>query len=236
MENASKALIIAATTILGILLLSVMVYMFRAAAKVDEQYDTNQSQRSLEQENSQFEVYNNNYNTIMDLISVANLAYNNNVQYDYDSASSIEINIKIGSKTYTIPKTNPDTTNNSNDSDYNTTRVDSYGKNRIWINGKAISIYDLANKSLKDLGISATSTDKLTKTHYGIISYSYDKDGKYMEGTVSKSARVYKYIFKCEPDKITYNNKTGKITGMTFSINDSIATTSELYWNPSWDD
>ena len=39
MENASKALIIAASVILGVLLFSLMIMMFRRAALVDQNYE-----------------------------------------------------------------------------------------------------------------------------------------------------------------------------------------------------
>lgn len=98
MESAVKALMIAATTILGMLLLSIMIYMFRSAAKVDEQYDSNQSQLSLELDNSQFEYYNRPYNTIMDLISLANLVYSNNVENNWDAARAVNLKINIEGK------------------------------------------------------------------------------------------------------------------------------------------
>lgn len=220
MENAAKALIIVATTILGVLLFSIMIYMFRAGARVDEQYDATQAQRQLELKNSKFEVYNKNNNTIMDLITVANLAYSNNVETDYDDSKAIEINIKINGKEFIIPKVNPNSTG------------ENFGKNEIIANGTVISIYDLADKTLKELGIS-NSDDKLSKSYYGKINYTKDSDGNPVENG-SKTGRVYKYLFKCS--KMSYYNLTGTVESMNFELNTDIDSNSEIFWKSNYDE
>ena len=47
MDNASKALIMAASILLGVMLFSVFVYVFRAGASLDETYDAAQNIRQL---------------------------------------------------------------------------------------------------------------------------------------------------------------------------------------------
>ena len=72
MDNASKALIMAASVLLGLLLLSMMIYVFRAAASIDENYDARQGERELQLFNSKFEVFDKN-----EIEELWNATYNN---------------------------------------------------------------------------------------------------------------------------------------------------------------
>ncbi len=249
MENAVKALLIAATTLLGVLLLSIMVYMFRVGASVDEQYEQNQSSLQLELYNSNFEVYNTQYNSIMDLITVCNLAYSKNIENNYDNRIGISINIKLGSKSFQIP------------SDKSVAESAGLQKNQILLNGSAISIYNLADTPLKDLGILGVgdSNDKLSKSYTGTVTYKKNKYGERIwecancgrttmglnapdkcyicekkvlsAKEITNSATVYKYIFNCS--KVEYDDKTGRVISMNFELNKVTDSDSILYWNSS---
>lgn len=221
MENATKALIMVATVLLGIMLMSLLMYTFRAAAKVDEQYESNQSLRNLELYNSKFEKYNKCDNTILDLIDLCGLAYSNNVDCEYDQGLAIEIDIKIGNKTYIIPSSfseadrEPLTAVKAPLVGKTARLMDGYGKNRIWDGSTIISIYDLVNKTAGELGITGIPSDeRLTKTYMGYASYVRynDRTGAYEE--VEENITVYKYYFKCT--EVKYNDITHKVTKMTF--------------------
>ena len=84
MENASRALYMAAAIIIAFMILAILINVFKAGAKLNEDYDFKQSKEQLELFNSKFEVYDKNNNTISDIISAINLAYsvNKNVEYD----------------------------------------------------------------------------------------------------------------------------------------------------------
>lgn len=91
MENASKALIIVAGVLIGIMILSLAVYltttMGGSAAKVHEQVRQDQ----LSQFNSQFTKYDGREDaTIYDILTIANLAMNNNEEYDLLPAGNRE--------------------------------------------------------------------------------------------------------------------------------------------------
>ena len=105
MENASKALIMVASVLIGIMLLSVMIYVFRAGAKVNEAYDNNQISNQLELYNSKFEYYDKDNNTIVDMITLANLAYDVNSECDYDVSSAVRIKIVVGNEEFIISNT-----------------------------------------------------------------------------------------------------------------------------------
>ena len=51
MENASRALIMAATVLLGVLLITMFVYIFREGSQVSKNYD-------IQQQANQLELYN----------------------------------------------------------------------------------------------------------------------------------------------------------------------------------
>lgn len=89
MENASKALIMAAEVMIGVLVLSLMVYLFisfgSSSAQINEQMD----ETKLAEFNSQFDKYKDKTdNTIYDIITVANLARENNSYYELTNLSN----------------------------------------------------------------------------------------------------------------------------------------------------
>ena len=244
MENATKALIMAATVILGIMLLSLMMYTFRAAARVDEQYESNQSERSIELNNSKFEQYYRRDNTIMDLIDLCGMAYSNNVDCDYDQARAMEINISIDGTTYSIPShfaetdREPLTAYKAGQIGLTDRLQDGYAKNRIWRGGTIISIYDLVNRPASELGVSgARPGERLTRTYNGMVTYRRHNDRTNAEETVTEYLTVYKYYFKC--DNIEYNDVTHRVTKMEFSRSNNsdfpYGNNDIRAWHSAWD-
>ena len=86
MENASKALLIAAGVLIGIMILSIAVYLAvtfgQTAAEVNEEIRVNQ----VAQFNSQFTKYDGAQVTIHDIITMANIARTNNEEYQLGSS------------------------------------------------------------------------------------------------------------------------------------------------------
>lgn len=80
MENASKALIIAGEMLLGIMVLSLLVYFFSRAANFSHTYQSIKDDEEIAQFNSNFEKYMKtgvSYN-IRDIVTVINFARNYN--------------------------------------------------------------------------------------------------------------------------------------------------------------
>ena len=205
MENAAKALLMAAGILLGILLLSVMIYVFRQGARVQQTYDQKQITNQLELYNSKFEKYDRDTNNIMDIISLANLAFDVNKDSNFESTNAVQIDIVIGGDTFVLPNTNEITQRNTILSD----------------TGNVMSIYDLAYLPLKasagekSLGITPASisggmakdTDKLTTTKL--------VDGK----------TIYKFLFKVEDsDDFQYHIENLKVSRIKVTA----------YCNPDW--
>lgn len=88
MENASKALIMAATVLIGVIILSLGLYLFayfsNYANDVEQENITNQ----IAQFNSQFLAFQGEDLTVYDVITLANLAKNYNQNNGFTSNST----------------------------------------------------------------------------------------------------------------------------------------------------
>lgn len=98
MENASKALIMAGGVLIGILLISFMVIFLRKAGSMSAEYDTQISDNELAKFNSEFEIYARDDNTIFDVITAVNHAWDINKKNGFDQGNSVTIKIVKGSK------------------------------------------------------------------------------------------------------------------------------------------
>lgn len=90
MENASKALLMAAGVLIGVLILTLAVYLFATFGATSAELHKQQATNRLNEFNSQFTSYeekNEDGLTIYDFITVANLATENNNYYDLDYKS-----------------------------------------------------------------------------------------------------------------------------------------------------
>ena len=90
MENASKALIMAAGVLIGVLILSLAVYLFTTfgatSAELHRQNDANR----INQFNTQFTSYEAKQGiTIYDVITIANLATENNIYYELPKVQGV---------------------------------------------------------------------------------------------------------------------------------------------------
>ncbi len=96
MENASKALLMAAGVLIGVLVLSLAVFLFTDfGSKASKIYDRIQ-ENQLTQYNAQYTVYSGREDiTIYDIITVANKAKQNNEDYkeytDFENIYKVRI-------------------------------------------------------------------------------------------------------------------------------------------------
>lgn len=185
MENASKALLITAGVILGVMLLSVMIYLFRQGARVNQTYDQKQINLQLELYNSKFETFDRDNNNIMDVISLCNLAFDVNKEVNFDQATSVEIEVVVGSKKYTLPNKNA---------------IDK--RNLILDGSSPISIYNLAEYSFEKLGLTTLplggqKSDRLsdTKLEDGKTKYKYQfKTDEFIYYPINKKVSKIKLV------------------------------------------
>lgn len=91
MENASKALLMAASVLIGIILISLMVIMFMNSGNVSSSYDKTISQEEISVFNSNFTKYVGRNLTIHEVKSIIYFAEANGVKVDSDVTSTINI-------------------------------------------------------------------------------------------------------------------------------------------------
>ena len=89
MENASKALLMAASVLIGIILISLMVIMFMNSGNVSSSYDKTISQEEISVFNSNFTKYVGRNLTIHEVKSIIYFAEANGVKVDSDVTSTI---------------------------------------------------------------------------------------------------------------------------------------------------
>lgn len=86
MENASKALLMAAGVLIGLLVLSLAVYLFATFGATSAELHKQNDADRINQFNTQFTQYEaKNDVTIYDIVTVANLAKENNTEYELTS-------------------------------------------------------------------------------------------------------------------------------------------------------
>lgn len=110
MENAIKALYMAIGVLIGILVLTLFVYVFSQGRKYMTSVNDEETSRIAQEYNSKLLVYvkdknkinDDIYNSVYDIISACNLAYDINKQYDFDNKTNLEIVMNIGGTSHTL--------------------------------------------------------------------------------------------------------------------------------------
>ncbi len=206
MENATKALEIAGSVLLGVLILGLLVFEYRKISnlkKVEE--DVKVSQQS-EDFNKKFEAYNRNlYGS--ELLSLANQIQDYNDRYSGEKTSQYENQgyQKVELKTIIKTATNKLAAKPYNLSDflkvYNDLARDIENMNK---NCK------YKNKSISYWANSGKETERIFPDKSNKI---YDDIAKYKD-LYNEQLDITRKTFKCT--KINYDNKNGRITNMTF--------------------
>ncbi len=98
MENASKALLMAGGVLIGILILTLAVYLFITFGAQSKEIYSKMEEKQLTQYNAQYTIYAGRSDvTIYDIISLANLAYENNENYknygNYDDSYKVIVSL-----------------------------------------------------------------------------------------------------------------------------------------------
>lgn len=92
MENASKALIIAAEILIGVLILTAFVFIFRAFGAFSDTVNENIEVKNVTEFNTKFEIYNGRKDlTAQDLITIGNLAK----QYNQSDSAAMTITVTV---------------------------------------------------------------------------------------------------------------------------------------------
>lgn len=96
MENASKALIMAGSILIGIIIVSTFVYVFRSSADFAQSYEKTASTVNITKFNDKFEQFSDRTDiTIYEIVSLVNYAKN------YNKDNSSQIDVVVGNTSYT---------------------------------------------------------------------------------------------------------------------------------------
>ena len=206
MENATKALEIAGSVLLGVLILGLLVFEYRKISnlkKVEEDVEVSQQSEDF---NKKFEAYNRNlYGS--ELLSLANQIQDYNDRYAGEKTSQYENQgyQKVELKTIIKTATNrlaAGTCDLSHFLDvYNVLARDIENMNK---NCK------YKNKSISYWANSGKETERIFPDKSNKI---YDDIAKYKD-LYNEQLDITRKTFKCT--KINYDNKNGRITNMTF--------------------
>lgn len=214
MENALKAFYMAAGMLIAIMILGLFIYLFKTGARFGENYDLTKSQEQIDQFNSKFEVYVKGVeenkdgiiysgNTIFDIITLSNLAYDINEKNGNDDKNRVEIEIngfKTGSLSIGIPK--------KLIGEENVLKKNSFFKSIIKdINETTETVL------MDDILVSSdiVSKGKLTDA---IVNLKADNE-------IKLNRIIYRYYFICEDKDITYSEVTGKVNKMVFTLKEN---------------
>lgn len=196
MDNFSKAFYMAGATVIALLVLFLMIYMFREAAKVGENYDSSKGRENVDSFNSKFErfqaseekseistdgdtVYKTDPNVASDVVSAVNLAYNINTKSGNDPVNNVEVYIYLKNSSVAYSLTNSSSAKKN--TMFKGTDTNSYITTNEFLNLEVES-----GKFLSDTKI-ATNTNKI----------------------------IYRYSFS---GNLEYSDKTGKVNKVTFKL------------------
>ena len=104
MENATKALLIAAGVLIGMMILSMGVYLYYSIGSYVERSQEQIAQQEVDKFNTQFYNYQSDENEIFsfqDVVTAANLAYENNIKYEFpNNINELKSVISAGNDNY----------------------------------------------------------------------------------------------------------------------------------------
>lgn len=166
MENATKALLMAASVLIGVVILSLGVYLFLYLGSYAEGVEDQNKDNQIAQFNSQFLSYQGKEGlTIYDVITVANMAKDYNEENGYTNSSLGYINVVTPiSGVGSIPSNgnNPGSANNISEIQKNI--PDAIGKEEIEDGKKVYKLktYKCTNVEI-DSETSRVSTITITK-------------------------------------------------------------------------
>ena len=219
MENAVKAIYIAAGMLLGVMILSVLVYIFRQGASLGRNYDIDRQTEQITAFNSQFEKYTGvalqrknlskedygysfeeKSNIPSDVVTCANLAYNINRKNEYDVVNHVKVIVKINTNTYYIYP------------------YESQPKNCF------LTINETAAKNAAKNSISNTDTSKCKSFYDFLREYNDVKIVNISAKKYNSSGEsIYRYYFDVDEDEnghkgmgIQYSDVTGKVNKIVF--------------------
>lgn len=214
MENAVKAMYIAAGTMIALMILTAWVYLFRNGARLGQGYEQTQMTAQVVKFNGQFDSYAKITNqltssaygysfivkgsTASDIITCANLAMSVNEQNDYDEENSLQVIVVCGGDKYAVYPI-PNQPKNK----FIKNKSLSDARTRTNFNDDELVDFNDFLKMYNNVRIVDITSDRFTSVGESIYEYYFDVD-KDENGTHSGEA-------------MTYSEVTGKVNKIVFT-------------------
>ena len=224
MDNSVKALYIAAGVLLGVMILSVWVYIFRQGASLGQFYEADRNTERIQAFNSQFEKYDistiqrkeaygfsfeEKGNTASDVITCANLVYNINKKNDFDEKNCVDLTVKIGAS-----------------QQYHVYSAKSQPKEFFLINMS--KSFTISRPSFSTSNTSECKSFNEFLQEYNKVKIVNINVPSPHQNLSTSAETIYKYYFDVDKDEsgtpgegIQYSEITGKVNEIVFTLNET---------------
>lgn len=219
MENASKALLMTGSILIGIILLSIGVYIFRIMGESQKAQTSQLTEEQLVKYNMEYTAYNKSLMYGTDVISVLNKAIDNNDRNSGDESMyiNIEFKLKDNVSVAVVPYTWNEKTKKYEAG--KTTKTKASGNDKYTYNFEAGKTYSLKNDKGEDTDTQMIRDFLATsKDGTAIKKPANPGIGENYTITYTGFSDFKRMIFKCT--KVQYN-EVGKISYMKFEQRDS---------------
>ncbi len=218
MENATKALLIAGSILVGMIVISLFYYMFGKAGILVSDTSKNTLEQEIADENKGFEAFNKRVMYGMDVISVLNKAIDNNKRNncEFDGSNEFNVNITINLKEQFENLVETYTYNRANQEYEKTRTQNQYTMNKTTYNINNQADYDIINKILIK-GENYQDSSGNIQQNSGTVDESKLPGFTWGQNTYKityyAKADFKRRTFKCT--KVEYHN-SGRVKNMIF--------------------
>lgn len=201
MENASKALLMAVSMLIGLIVLSLGIYLVNTFKSFSQDYNDSLEIQRMEQFNAQFTAFSTRNNvSIHEIMTLANYAKEFNTINNIEKTNNQYIKVKIKLKNGEF--------NLSNEENYPKRGENGFDSYDLFINAllDGTYIYKLYGNSLVQFD---DGTENKGQYQY---DYIYDGDTK---------KKIYYNCYKCSENSYEVNPQTGRVESITFEFQKS---------------
>lgn len=215
MENATKALEMAGSVLIGLLILGCLVFAYNQLASVKQQEQVSKKVEQASDFNKDYLAYDRNNLYGSDIFSIANLISNYNIkEHEAKDYTEIEISVKIKTKIIGAKRFNKDSGGIYNANDITTA-----------YNELSEDITAVGNKRYFNKAVSYWSkfgtNDRLVEQINQEVSYPNDTlirnlkaDIEEYNDRVGEQKDMARKTFKCK--NVEYDQNTGRVVKMEF--------------------
>lgn len=218
MENSVKAMYMVAALLISVMILGLFIYLFRTGSLFGTNYELKKQQEQIDQFNAKFEVFARDSektidgvyytgNTIFDVITAANLAYDINEKNYNDNKNRVEVEVKGLSTDLCIGII----LQGEEGEEENILRKNEFFKGNLSSINSSTERINMDNL-LTDTSILRNNSDETN------LKRLIDARLNLNNNDIPKNRTIYRYYFTCVNDDILYSQESGKVNKITFNL------------------